>query len=475
MRPRLFSIWFFPLVVLLLWLRLVSSADAAPGDFWLVSLPAHSFWAGPFSTGLAADEAAAAEQNAYYSGSASLQMDWTTGCGNSTTGSHTVYGNNQTRVNASLGCFNNGHLAQKMSCTSGQEAYWNGTTAACRAGTCPSGYHLEGSTCVVDEPVCTPETISGPGWYDMGTTPVNPPNAVCVGGCMAIFSGSSIAGRSLVGGIYHYFAPGQYDRINLTCSSGAGLPGTVSAIPADTCGAGQAMGEVNGKTVCVDQTGDPVDPVGTPATSTTTTTETPTTPPTEANPADQSGDGTVVTTRPDGTSVTTTTTTNPTTGVRTITQTETPPDPVSAFCEENPTSPICTDEESSWGGTCAAFSCEGDAIQCAIAREQHTRNCTLFDTPTALSDLGNAGVAGTDSGTTGNPAAESNREVVPFASTLDQTRWLSAASCPAPVSITIMGSPVSFDFSDMCDLLQTIGSVGVAVALIAAVFIVGVF
>src|SRR5690606_10865770 len=69
------------------------------------------------------------------------------------------------------------------------------------------------------------------------------------------------------------------------------------------------------------------------------------------------------------------------------------------FCEENPNSPQC--KESSFGGSCQAnFACDGDAIQCAIAKEQHIRACKLFDDPSPESLLyeANKGKEGNQTG-----------------------------------------------------------------------------
>ncbi|GLR13703.1 hypothetical protein GCM10007907_24930 [Chitinimonas prasina] len=53
------------------------------------------------------------------------------------------------------------------------------------------------------------------------------------------------------------------------------------------------------------------------------------------------------------------------------------------YCKKFPNEDKC--KKSEFGGTCGtngaqgAFNCTGDAIQCAIAKEQHRRSCQLFD------------------------------------------------------------------------------------------------
>ena len=353
---------------------------------------------------------------------------------------------------------------------------------------CASGltWSVASSSCVTPPPVCPAGSASGPGFYDMGLTPADPPSAVCAGGCLAIYSGSSVGRRSLVGGVYHYYAEGQYDFVaGSTCTTGPGIPTAASGgPPPDTCGSGQTLGTVNGKATCADSgTGVPSNPnagAGSPG-NTTTKTETPATPP--PGGADTSGDGTSIThspgspggggsaATPPGTT-TTTTHTDPATGVKTITTTVTPDDPVKAYCVEHPTAKICQQaSDSTFGGTCAAFSCDGDAVQCAIALDQHKRNCTLFDTPTSLSDLGNAAVAGTDTGTSNNPALVGNR-VTHAISDIDVSPWLGG-SCPADVTTTIYGRSFTLSFASLCSMLSIIGALGVAVSMVIAIRIVG--
>lgn len=485
MAPRIIPHWLFPAAAVVLWcLVTINQVCAAPGDKYLVRRTGSpTFYGGPYGSPSEAWAGAAAAQNAQYPTSPSLQWTTAAGCGNPGAGaSGTLWGNNDIRIAASFGCFQNGYEQLYVSsCAAGQEAYWNGTSTSCRPGTCPEGQHLEGSSCVPDFQCGDRGTIAS-GWFDMGTTPEDPPGAVCANGCMAVFSGASVSRRALVGGTYHYYAEGQYDESAAECETGNALPGVSSGgVPADSCGSGQTMGQVNGRNLCVDNsTGAPTNPNATPGTTTTTTTQTPDTPPTEDNPADLSGDGVTVTQNADGSTTTKTVSTDPGTGVRTITETRTEPSPEGSYCAEHPNAPICKESEdeeegeSSWSGSCGAFACDGDAIQCAIAREQHQRNCTLFETATALSDLGNAAAGGTDEGTTNNPALETNREEIDLGTSLDQTRWLTGA-CPASVNTSILGQSFTLDFAPVCSVLEVIGLLGVAVTLVVAVRIVGVF
>jgi len=59
----------------------------------------------------------------------------------------------------------------------------------------------------------------------------------------------------------------------------------------------------------------------------------------------------------------------------------------SGNCRKND-SGECYDEGDTFDGTCESdFECEGDVIQCAIAKEQHIRNCKMFEDKSDESDL----------------------------------------------------------------------------------------
>lgn len=126
---------------------------------------------------------------------------------------------------------------------------------------------------------------------------------------------------------------------------------------------GKSYGTVNGTVSCVAK--------GSPGSAPVTTTET-------KKKTENSPDGTKETTKEikrnaDGTVTTITTIVNNNGSPTTTEKTE----PQSSFCEDNPNSKICKDDEkSSFTGSCeVGFSCDGDAIQCAIAKKQHSIKC----------------------------------------------------------------------------------------------------
>lgn len=145
---------------------------------------------------------------------------------------------------------------------------------------------------------------------------------------------------------------------------------------------------------------------------------------------------------------------------------------MSDFCEANPSSVMCSEEgDENFSGSCSSsFSCEGDAVQCAIAREQHERNCVMFEDTTALSDLGNEAVGKGDH-PEGHPYADAEETSVDFATTIDRTDLL-AGSCPVGHSVSVMGQSFTLITGEMCDMLGMLGNLIVAVGALASAFIV---
>lgn len=408
--------------------------------------------------------------NTYPNGTPVWKVSSITVCNGSTPGNGSIFyvtqnsgANNGTVVADGYNCNNTGWIWKQKNCTTSGEIP-TGNWSTCMVGTPPT-----------DPAVCAAQAGTYSADFDWYGTPPVLGSQTCSGGCQASIGISATASMYQSSGIYALLYGSD------VCT------GSEAALPSSTpsaCAVGKCPGSVNGIDVCVpctSSTGASVQSTYTPPAGST------------AGSASEPANGsTVVTTdntkvlNVDGTTTTTTTvkTTNydsagvPTTTSATTQKIEAPvtsdkENPVKDFCTKNPTAQMC--QTNSWGGACGAFTCGGDAIQCAIAGEQHRRNCTLFDTPTTLSNLGNAAVAGTDAGTSTNPASAGNRETFGIGASLDQTRWLSASSCPAPVVFTIMNQSISFDFASMCNLLIMVGNAGVAVALIAAVFIVGVF
>lgn len=311
--------------------------------------------------------------------------------------------------------------------------------------------------------------ILSSGKYDWGMNPEASVVSVCDGTCDATFEGSQAAARFLEQGKYHYLAQGQYIYSGFACTGATDKP-ALTGVPSDTCASGQIMGQVNGKNICVsNSTGEPQDPhISQPKTSGTTSTTT-------SNP-DGSTTTNTTSTHEDGSTTTTSKTVQPN-GDTTVTGTTTPPegaDPLDGFCKQNPDAPLCSEKESKFAGSCdGAFTCEGDAIQCAISQEQHKRNCELFEKKTTLSDLGDALGNGTDSGVNENPAKEANRETINLPSSLDMSGGSITARCMSDKSVQVMSTTLIIPFSTICLYLEIMGKIVVAMSLLVAARIVG--
>ena len=145
-------------------------------------------------------------------------------------------------------------------------------------------------------------------------------------------------------------------------------------------------------------------------------------------------------------------------------------DEVTKFCEQNPNSPIC--KNSSWGGSCGGVTCEGDAVQCAIARDQYQRNCQLFDQTSPQSDLANQIIAGNDPSASSNPAALANRSSVSMSGTISQAPFLPSGGLSDQTVLVYKGTSVVLPWSSLNQYLSIMGSIVVAFALIFAVRVV---
>lgn len=124
---------------------------------------------------------------------------------------------------------------------------------------------------------------------------------------------------------------------------------------------------------------------------------------------------------------------------------------------------------SSFGGSCmAGFVCEGDAVQCAIAREQHRRNCVMFNDPSPESLLYEANKNKTGNQTGDNP----NNETVSLAGRIDTSDALGGGACISDLNVTVWGQSLTLPFSTICPSLAMLGNLLVAVSMLLAARIV---
>ncbi|MGN8006332.1 hypothetical protein ACTJKQ_24405 [Acidovorax sp. 22279] len=160
------------------------------------------------------------------------------------------------------------------------------------------------------------------------------------------------------------------------------------------------------------------------------------------------------------TTTTTTTTTrrnNSTGATTTTTTTSTSTTSKPGFCQENPSSKLCKDgkdDGSAFGGSCGAgFTCEGDAIQCAMAQEQHRRACKLFDDQTPESQLYDAEKSKTGKRTADLPG----NETIAFGQSMyDSSNALGPGTCISDLPVDVLGQTVSLPISQICPHLATL-------------------
>ena len=127
-------------------------------------------------------------------------------------------------------------------------------------------------------------------------------------------------------------------------------------------------------------------------------------------------------------------------------------------------------EPSEFGGACeAGFTCSGDAIQCAIAKEQHVRACRLFDkeTPESILYEENKGKEGNQTeDLEGNDTVDLNNKI-------DQTDILGGGAGVSDLTVVVAGSTVVLPFSLLNTSLGYLGQLLVAVSMLVAFRIVG--
>lgn len=124
-------------------------------------------------------------------------------------------------------------------------------------------------------------------------------------------------------------------------------------------------------------------------------------------------------------------------------------------------------EGSSFGGSCKSnFTCEGDAIQCAIAKEQHIRACKMFDDPSDESQLYDQ-----HKGKEGNQTDDlPGNDTVSLSGggMIDTSDALGGGSCIADKTVTVWNRSVTLPFSQVCADLAMFGNLLVAVSMLLA-------
>lgn len=370
-------------------------------------------------------------------------------------------------------------------CPSGQQ--YNATTNACEEAVCPSG-QVRNPFSQQCQPPCHAAGTAGGSAYVSPWTDL--PRAICRDGCKLNVGGtghhipwSNGTTLHVVNGLVHTgeFCSGDINGEGEgngedETYEGPDDPDPIKVTPEDDpprCGPGQCPGEFNGVHMCVSCTdiASPEKPVTTYDRKTeTTTTGTPPNQTTETKTTDtkatHDGSGTVTST------TTTSTTKTDANGTTTKEEGKTEKkESQESFCKENPTVAFC--KNGKWGGGCDAFTCEGDAVQCAIAREIHQRNCEAAKS-NAYTDMTDAAQAGTDNASTyiqtqkDAAALDVNAR---FSQSLDPSPI--AASCPSSRSVALPGgNSLEISFEKPCEIAGWLGHFVQAFAYLFAALIV---
>ena len=320
---------------------------------------------------------------------------------------------------------------------------------------CDAGYNVQSGKC--KQYTCPPS-----GSYSAVTQPdqkvANAGDGQCSGGCSYTPASWKVGNDGQIWATWPFKSTGKFcggDPKPGTTNVDSGEQNTQNPAPVP-CGTNQCPGTVNGQSICVPCKGQQEQGPSTSASA-----------PAGAASGTQTGTSDTSTTC-NGVNCTTTTTTKDANG--TVTGTVEKSEKQESFCKENPTSALC--KQSSFGGQCGAVTCEGDAVQCAIAADQYRRNCQWFDdeAATQLATVGNAAITG-QSRPDGHPANSPDAQSVSFSSAIDQTDRLGGG-CPVDVAVNVAGKSVAIPFSSMCGNLQLVGNLMVGFCMFVAALIV---
>lgn len=261
---------------------------------------------------------------------------------------------------------------------------------------------------------------------------------------------------------------GSWDQNGTACT--AGEPSVLSANDpkveaAKQCASGTCPGTVNGQSVCV-----PCDKSKqTQSTSSASTSSSTASGATSSTTTNETGSSSSQTSCANGSCTTTTTTTTVGPTGDKVDKTTTKTEPQSDYCTQNPKAAVCKGTESSWGGSCGSFSCDGDAVTCAIAQASWKSACALdIDETDPKVTAGQAAMSGGDRpGDHPGNSPEQNA----FTANIDQSNPFSS-ECPADIPLDVMGQSIAIPLSHACDSLKFMGQIAVAFAMLGAAFIV---
>lgn len=150
----------------------------------------------------------------------------------------------------------------------------------------------------------------------------------------------------------------------------------------------------------------------------------------------------------------------------------------SSYCSQNKTAGVCKNESGEaqgggeFGGSCSAgFTCDGDAIQCAIAKEQHIRGCQMNEDLLKTDEYKAWQAAKAWDGKSVTNDLPGNREF--HISVKSGDEFIGSGSCPSDKTIDLpFGYSLTIPFSEMCSWLAILGEGMVILAYIGGALII---
>lgn len=146
------------------------------------------------------------------------------------------------------------------------------------------------------------------------------------------------------------------------------------------------------------------------------------------------------------------------------------------YCSKNASAAVCKNEKGEeegkgkFGGSCSGgFTCEGDALQCAIAKEQHKRSCELHVNESPESKLYEASKGKTGKVTDDLPG----NETIALTDRINTSSALGAGYCPLrDVTVDVAGYSKVLPLSNSCEQLGYVKTFFVGLCLFLALWIV---
>ena len=144
------------------------------------------------------------------------------------------------------------------------------------------------------------------------------------------------------------------------------------------------------------------------------------------------------------------------------------------YCSKNSSAGVCKNEQGeeegkgSFGGSCqAGFTCKGDAAMCAMAKEQHKRNCETLEEDKDPASFINQVKNGTDSKSA--QALQDAAETINLPTQLDMSGSGLPRSCPADprIDLPFVSKSFSIPFSLVCPTLKTMSDVALLITALA--------